>query len=110
MSRNELNIAISALVVVLTVVSFALVMTGATDEPYMEYQHGDLLGQVVVATAVLTLWGCFAVAIPALVLGRFVSAKWLFVLVWVAMCVFYLSECPLGYISDLEQFILQVKS
>ena len=75
----------------------------------MKYDHDDLVGQVIVATAVLTLWGCFALTIPALVLGKLVSPKWLLVLLWVAVCVFYLSICPVGYISDLEQFILHVK-
>lgn len=110
MNRIVLNTSLWGGVTLLSFLSFMLVMVGANDEPYLTYDRDDLLGQVVAGTAVLTLWCCFAFATVVLVFTKRISAKWLFVLIWVVVCCFYLMQCPFGYISDLEQFILHVKS
>jgi hypothetical protein len=37
---------------------------------------------------------------------RKISAWWLAVLPWAVICLLYLSQCPLGYLQDIENFVI----
>jgi hypothetical protein len=91
---------------VLSFLSFVVVLKGAGDEPYFVYRHSDAFTQIVIGTSLFTMWGCFAVFLAVSIFAKHLSKKWIAGIVWAVVCMFYLSCCPAGYLHDLEQFIL----
>jgi hypothetical protein len=92
---------------VLSLISLVLVWKGANDEPYETFRSSDAFEQVVLGTALITLWFCYSLAVIALVAAGQMSRRWLAMLLWSAICVFYLLSCPFGYLYDLEHIILK---
>jgi hypothetical protein len=72
----------------------------------MAYDRKDVVMQVGVGTALIVLWCCCGVAVVVLAGTRKLPLPWLALLLWAAVCVFYLSYSPSGYLSDLENHIL----
>ncbi len=105
-SRTQLNVAFALFALLLSAASFVVVLQGATDEPYMGYRRSDAIVQVGVGTALMVLWCCCSVAVVVLVGTRKLPIAWLALLLWAAICLFYLSTCPLGYLGDIEKFVL----
>ena len=81
-------------------------LQGANDEPYLGYRRYDAIVQVGVGSALIVLWCCYCIAVALLVAARKLSVAWLVLLLWGAICVFYLSYSPLGYLEDIEKFVL----
>ena len=102
----QLNVACGVIALVLSIASIHVVFQGAADEPYMGYRRSDAVVQVGIGTALMLLWGCFAIAVLLLTTTRKVSRWWLVVLPWAAICLFYLSYAPLGYLQDIEKFVI----
>lgn len=102
----HLNLALAAVAAVLSLASLMVVAQGAADEPYTVYRRSDALAQLGVGTALMVLWGCVALAVVVLVAARKLSAAWLLLLIWAALCLFYLSYSPRGYVQDLERFVI----
>jgi hypothetical protein len=106
MYRSDLNIAVASVVVVMTIFSWALVIQGAEDEPYDYFRRSDAIAQIIGGTALISCWFCLSLAVVVLVSVRRLSRRWLIVLLWAAICMLYLKDCPLGYLYDVEHFIL----
>jgi hypothetical protein len=106
MVRSHLNIALGFVTIVMTLASWTLVIQGAYDEPYGYFRHSDAFAQIVVGTALISFWFCLSLAIVALVIAAQISGLWLTALLWAAICMFYLKDCPLGYLWDLEHIIV----
>ncbi|MCA9147646.1 MAG: hypothetical protein KDA92_00035 [Planctomycetales bacterium] len=90
----------------LTVASFFVVFQGASDEPYGVYRRYDALVQVGLGTALIALWCSWSVAVVVFIVAQKLPKAWLSALLWVAICLFYLSFSPVGYLKDLEQFVI----
>ena len=105
-NRSRLLLALCAFAAILTLPSLWVVGEGATDEPYGRFSLYDAFVQVVVGTGLITAWGGWSVVILALVTRRKVSFWWLTLLLWAALCAFYLSFSPLGYLDNLQNIIL----
>jgi hypothetical protein len=108
MTRTNLNWLIAIVASFRTIASWVVVMQGATDEPYFEYHYSDAFSQVVLGSSLIAVWCCISLVLIPLVIIRLISAKWLFLVLWSVICIFYLSSCPLGYLSDLEHNILRI--
>lgn len=105
-SRTALNAAVFLSSVALTLASLFVVLQGAHDEPYTTYRRYDAIMQVGVGTALIVLWCCCSIVVLALVRKGKFSVAWLALLLWAAICLFYLSESPLGYLEDIEKFVI----
>jgi hypothetical protein len=105
-SRTQLNAAFAVIVAALSIASLFVVMQGANDEPYGAYRRYDAIVQVGVGTALIVFWCCCSVAVVVLVGARKLPAWWLALLLWAAICLFYLSYSPLGYLQDIEKFVI----
>ena len=105
-SRPQLNVAFALIAAALSVGSLFVVFQGANDEPYMAYRRYDAVVQVGVGTALMVLWFCCCVAVVVLVGARKLPVWWLALLLWAAICLFYLSFSPLGYLEDIEKFVI----
>ena len=105
-SRTQLNAAVFLSSGVLTLVSLFVVFQGASDEPYMVYRRYDAMVQVGVGSALMVLWGCCSISVVVLVRKRKLSPAWLALLLWASICLFYLSYSPLGYLEDIEKFVI----
>ena len=57
-------------------------------------------------TALMVLWACYSLAVGLLVATRKISPAWLALLLWAAVCLFYLHYSPFGYLSDIEKFVV----
>ena len=57
-------------------------------------------------TALIVFWCCFALVVGVLAATRKLALAWLAMLLRAAVCVFYLSYSPTGYLSDLESTIM----
>ena len=90
------NLILTASALALSIVSFVVVNQGASDEPYSSFRWSDAVVQVGVAIVLMLLWFQLAVGIMAGVARRRVSPWWLPLLLWVLICEFYLSCCPIG--------------
>jgi hypothetical protein len=106
MRRPDVSIAFGSIVVVMTLFSWATVIQGAHDEPYESFRRSGAFSQMIVGTALISFWLCLSLAIIALVGAGQMSRRWLMALLWAAICIFYLAACPLGYLYDLEHFII----
>jgi hypothetical protein len=104
--HTQRSIVLACLTAVLSAASLVVVLQGANDEPYMRYRRYDAIVQVGFGTALLVLWCCLSLAVVALVATRKLSRWWLTLLLWAAVCFFYLSACPVGYLEDIEKFVL----
>ena len=62
--------------------------------------------QVGVGTALMVLWGCCSIAVLVLVRARKLSVGWLALLLWAAICLFYLSSSLLAYLQDMEGLVI----
>ena len=102
-SRTQLNRAFALVAAILSLASLVVVYQGATDEPYAAYRRYDAIVQVGVATALMALWACYVIALVVLVAARKLSAWWLALLIWAAICLFYLSSSPLGYLGERKR-------
>ena len=105
-SRSQLNVAFALVTVVLSAASFFVVLQGANDEPYVGYRRYDAIMQVGVGTALMVLWGLCSIAVVVLVARRKLSLAWIALLLWAAICLFYLSYSPLGYLVDIEKHVI----
>jgi peptidoglycan/LPS O-acetylase OafA/YrhL len=105
-SRTQLNVAFALVAAVLSIASLFVVMQGANDEPYGVYRRYDAVVQVGIGTALMVLWGCCALAVVVLVAARKLPVWWLALLLWAAICLFYLSYSPFGYLADIENHVI----
>ena len=101
-----MNVSFALIVALLSAASFVVVDQGANDEPYVGYRRYDAIVQVGVGTALMVLWSCCAVAVVVLVAARKLPSWWLMLLLWAAICTFYLSYSPLGYLEDIEKHVI----
>jgi hypothetical protein len=106
MSRAQLNVAFSIVASALSAASLVVGLQGTNDEPYMAYRRYDAIVQVGVGTALMMLWCCWCLAVLFLVGARKLSGWWLALLLWAAIWLFYLSFSPLGYLQDIEKFVI----
>ena len=96
--------------VVLSLASFLVVLIGAADEPYGLFSKFDAFLMVGVGAALIALWIVWAISVCIVVACRRLAWQWLFALLWVAICVFYLSFCPFGYLSNVQELMLPPSS
>jgi hypothetical protein len=81
-------------------------MAYAGPEPLFYYHRIEALTHVGISTATIALWLAWSLGIIGLVIARIFPVRWLGGLLLAAICVFYLSCCPSGYLDDLENFML----
>jgi hypothetical protein len=94
---------IAALAILLSGVSL-LVVQGARDEPYAVYRRYDALVQVRVGAGLMVLWGCVVAGVAGLMMMRRVSLRWVGLVIWGVVCLFYLRGSVVGYLEDVERF------
>jgi hypothetical protein len=105
-TRVELNGVFAVSALLLSFASFIVVAQGAGDEPYTQYRRYDAIVQVGIGTALMVLWCCYAIAVVVLAKARKISSGWLWMLLWAATCLLYLSFSPRGYLEDIERFVV----
>lgn len=105
-TRMQLQIGLAIASLLLTVVSICVVYRDANTEPYYVFRRSDVLIQVGVATALIILWLVLLPLVLLLAGTRKVSAAWFALLIWMPICIFYLSFSPVGYLSDLQKNVI----
>lgn len=103
--RTLLNVAFAVTAGLVSIASLVVVIQSANDEPYVSYRRSDAVVQVGVGTALMLLWACWAGALVVLVRARKLPAGWLALLLWAAICLFFLGFSSLGYHADMERFV-----
>lgn len=93
-----------AYVVVLSACSLFIVFKGASDEPYVAFKQSDALIQVGGGLTLIVLWAQLAIGVVFAIFRKIISVKWLFMLLWVAIVIFYLYFSPFGYVQDIAEF------
>jgi hypothetical protein len=110
MTRNLLNGFLLAVFFILSIASFVLGYMAANDEPYLGYRRSDVISQVAMASALITCWIFYLLAIATFIITRQISFWWLILMLWGVLCVFARSDCTIAYLDDLEQWVLHLKS
>ncbi len=87
--------------------SLVVILKGAGDEPYLAFERSDALVQVGVAAALIASWIHLGALIVTGVVRHDVSKRWLGALFVAALSVFCLVDGALGYVSDIERFVIQ---
>ena len=108
--RTKLNATFGVVAALLSLVSLVVVVQGAGDEPYTAYRRSDAIVQVGVGSALIGLWCCGCLALVVLIGARKLSPAWLPLLLWAAICVFYLGFSTRGYLQDIEKFVIPAAS
>jgi hypothetical protein len=98
--------AIGALSVLASVVSLALVITGATSEPYVAFHPADALWQVGVGFLLMGVWFVLAAVVCHGVVTSLLARGWLFLLPWIGIMLFYVRLCPFGYVDDIARHVI----
>lgn len=106
MNRDHLASIFLVSAVLLAPVSFGLVISYAGPEPLYEYHRSEALVHIGVSTATIALWLVWSLGIIGLIATRIFSVWWFGGLLPAAICIFYLSFCPSGYLDDLEDCML----
>ena len=107
MKRLHLHLILAVSAIVLTIASFVVVMQGASDEPYVVFHRSDALVQVGVAMVLMLLWVQLAGGMIYGIIRRRISLMWLPLLLWVAICEFYLYQSPSGYVQDITRYVAE---
>ena len=98
--RNTISITATSL---LSFLSFWIVVTGATDEPYGAISRYDVISQIGVPSVLITGWVIFMIWQIVNIVRDRQSSFWLFAILWGLIVLFYLIHCPMCILSDLEQ-------
>lgn len=106
MKKINYSIFFTITTLILSVISFIIVLEGASEEPYGVFHKSDAVTQVGIAMILMLMWLQLGIAIVVGVVCRRISIWWLTLLVWVLICEFYLSCCPFGYLDDIERFVI----
>ena len=106
MGRDYTRIAFSLSAAVLFCASFIECLAYAGPEPFFEYHRIDAILHIGVSSALIALWIAWSLGIVVAVATRMLGVKWLGCLLIAAVCIFYLILCPLGYLGDLEDYIM----
>src|SRR5689334_1489548 len=84
---------VGGVAVALSAVSWVVVMKGAADEPYFGgIRKSDAIVQVGVGTALIVLWALWCAMAIAFILRRRLHPAASAILIWAAICVFYLGH------------------
>jgi len=94
----------SLLLILLTSASAYLVLRSANDEPYTQFSLYGCLSQVGLGSILIFAWIQYAAFVLFQVFKKQISRWWLLSLALMAVVLFYLRFCPLGYIEDILQF------
>jgi hypothetical protein len=101
MKANNPHCLLVIFALVLSIPSLLLILANASDEPYTAFHGGQAILHIGVAMVLMTLWVQLGLAIAVLVVRKRLTTKWLFFLLWVALCVSVLFDSPNGYVKDL---------
>lgn len=107
MIREHLGFSFGVCSGALLVASIALILAYAVPEPFEEYHRSDVLVFLGVSSAVVALWLVWSVLLSLAIAGGVLMKRWLFGLLLPVICIFYLQFCPLGYLDDMEDFMLR---
>jgi hypothetical protein len=92
-------------VAVLTVVSFFLVLKGASEEPYLSFRPYDAYEQVGGAFVLITLWlELLGALLWCLIKHRLSRLYWILV-AWCGVALYFLYTAPTGYTWDINQYV-----
>src|SRR4051812_35453111 len=101
------NLPITAYGLLLSVVSWVVVMKGAGDEPYVVFRRSDALVQLGLGVALIILWLQFGAWLIYAASARQIARVWLVLTVWIVIVLLYLWESPFGYIEDITKFVVK---
>jgi hypothetical protein len=102
--KRKRNIFAGFYLISLTIVSMYIVADGAGGEPYLEFHFLDAFLQVGVAVCLMILWVLAGGWVVYGVARHRLIAPWLGLAILAAIALFYLWDCPIGYIGDLARY------
>ena len=97
---------IAAHALVATLGSLVLVMQGASVAHYFGSNKNEALLQVGAGCVLIVMWAYLAGGILWGVLTSRLPKVWLLTLLWAAIVLPYLLNCPLGYVGDVSEFVM----
>ena len=100
----KINLTLGLAAFVLSLISFLVVSAGAQEEPYGKFIPTQALVQVGLGSILIAFWLQWTAIVVVLLTLRRVRYAWSLGILWSAMCLFYLSNCPLGYVEDIARF------
>lgn len=103
--KTRHTLSLICYLILLSIVSIWITFQGANDEPYTTLRPTDALLQVGIGVALIVLWIQYAIFILYSVFKKKVSGWWLSSLIWTSIVIFYLHFSPVGYLSDISQFV-----
>jgi hypothetical protein len=89
----------------LTVVSFCVFLQAA-DEPFVHFRQSEALVQVGVASVLAVFWFLFGASLCYLAFKQRISRWALLTLFLVALAIWIMVDCPLGYVADINHFVV----
>jgi hypothetical protein len=98
------SLALGTFCVLTSIASLIVVMQGATDEPYVSFRPADVLSQVGLGSALIAVWLVLGTAAYG-VFTRRLAGWWLLLLPWAAIAIYYLYQCPFGYVDEIMRHV-----
>jgi hypothetical protein len=105
--RTKLELTLVWVGLVMTLVSALLVFQGADNEPFFRYDRADAVSQLMAASILVGIWASYGMLVLVLISSRKISPLWFGVVGWALICMLFLCSCPLGYLEDMQQYMLR---
>jgi hypothetical protein len=94
-----------AVTVALSAVSAVVVLIGAWEEPYYgERRIHQGPTQVGLASGLIAFWLVWIVVLLVLLRMSALRFIWFAFVLWSVVCIYYLAECPMGYMEDIARW------
>jgi hypothetical protein len=105
MTRTKIYSFLAGGFLALTAISLCVFLQAA-DEPFVHFRQSEALVQVGVASVLVVLWLLFGVGLCYLAFKQCISRWTLLTLFLVALAIWIMVDCPLGYVSDINHFVV----
>jgi hypothetical protein len=101
---NPSVLVLGAAFLLLSMVSFGVVIQSADEPFYGTIRKSDAVGQVGLGCVLIAFWICWCVALGVQIFRRRMHLAWCAALLLAGFAIFILVECVDGYLSDLITF------
>jgi hypothetical protein len=91
-------------VVILTVVSWYIILRNASEEPYVHLRWPDALEQVMLGGVVSLAWVYYFYMLVRDITKYRLSLLWLVVLPWIVVTFYFVQFAANGYIEDIKRY------
>ena len=97
-------------ILIVSIASVLLVMKNASVAHFFGSNPIEALLQVGLGSVLIAVWAYIIGGTVFGVVTEILSKRWLLVLPWAVIALFYVIYCPIGYVGDVSEFVQHLQS